>query len=238
MENYFNKTNKILLSICVCVFIISGMVFGVNYKVFATEHIIDSNINKINNVLNELYKKRDVLLESSNPYEYIEDDRIKPMYENLVSQGIDALPLIINKINNSTQNGLSEYIIAIAGEHIGKTELTEVGEDFKWATAKSWTESVTSHIKMVEEEYYNIINSNKSEESKISDIKSLGVYVVPYILESINENDTKLIEVVNQLSNGNEYVNTYEFSENNFNQWKNDNIKKYSDLTSFMDSLK
>ena len=57
---------------------------------------------------------------SSNPYEYIQNNK---NFNDLVNLGTDALPVIAEKIMNSNDDGLKEYILAIAAEKIAKIDL-------------------------------------------------------------------------------------------------------------------
>lgn len=236
MQTYFNKKNKLLVIILLCITVTCGILLNITYKASATERNIDSNLSKINKVLNDLYTNKDVLLESSNPYDYIDDSRIKPMYQDMVSQGVDSIPLLIEKINNSSENGLNEYILAIAAEEVGKTSLNELGQDFKWSNSKSWSKSIENHLSKVEENYYKILNSSDSKEVKATKIKKLGVYVIPYIMDSIKEDDTDLISVVDDLSDNSD--TKYNNSSANFKTWKNEKIKKYKGLKTVYTSVK
>lgn len=232
MTKYLNKRNKFLLSILLCITICYSILFGVNYETFAAKRSIDSNLTKIDKTLNQLYENRDVLLESSNPYDYVKDSRIKPMYNDLVNQGVDSIELIYEKINNSSEDGLNEYILAIVAEEIGKTSLKDLDGDFKWSTGKSWSKSIEKHLSNIEENCNNIMKSNDSTEVKAKNIKNLGVYAIPYILNSINKDDTELISLVNDLSMDS---NT---DSNDFNTWKNNKVKKFTNLKNFINSKK
>ena len=68
---------------------------------------------------------------SSNPYDYV---GISPAFERLVGRGEPALEAIASEIEASEENGLREYLLAIAGQRIlGGDEPNQA-----WATGKEW----------------------------------------------------------------------------------------------------
>jgi hypothetical protein len=70
---------------------------------------------------------------SSNPFTYA---KISPALDRLVARGEPALESIAEEIEDSPENGLREYLLAIAGQRIMGAEKT-VGT---WSTAKEWAQ--------------------------------------------------------------------------------------------------
>ena len=68
---------------------------------------------------------------SSNPFTYAE---ISPALDRLVARGEPALDSIAEEIEESPENGLREYLLAIAGQRIMGADKT-IGT---WSTAKEW----------------------------------------------------------------------------------------------------
>jgi hypothetical protein len=68
---------------------------------------------------------------SSNPYDYA---GVSPAFARLVGRGEPALEAIASEIEVSNENGLREYLLAIAGQRI----LGEEKPDGAWATGKEW----------------------------------------------------------------------------------------------------
>jgi len=68
---------------------------------------------------------------SSNPFTYAE---ISPALDRLVARGEPALESIAEEIEDSPENGLREYLMAIAGQRIMGAEKTPG----TWSTAKEW----------------------------------------------------------------------------------------------------
>jgi hypothetical protein len=69
---------------------------------------------------------------SSNPYDYV---GISPAFERLVARGAPALDAIAAEIQESDENGLREYLLAIAGQRIQG----DTGPSM-WSTGKQWAE--------------------------------------------------------------------------------------------------
>ncbi len=68
---------------------------------------------------------------SSNPFTYAE---ISPALDWLVARGEPALESIAEEIEGSPENGLREYLLAIAGQRIMGVAKT----DGAWSTPKEW----------------------------------------------------------------------------------------------------
>ena len=87
--------------------------------------------NGILNAINEL--ENSTLCTSSDPYDYIHGNR---PFERLVSYGMEALTVILNDLEASPQDGLREYLLALAAEKISGRDLR--AEGLEWATGKEW----------------------------------------------------------------------------------------------------
>jgi hypothetical protein len=68
---------------------------------------------------------------SSSPYDYVKDSED---FEYIISLGDKALNYMLDKFESTKDNGLKEYIMAIACSRI----LDEGPEDKDWATAQEW----------------------------------------------------------------------------------------------------
>lgn len=69
---------------------------------------------------------------SSNPYEYIEE--CKEEYNHILAHGNIALELMLERLSNSKEDGLKEYIMAIACSEI----LKEDSDIKNWSTGLEW----------------------------------------------------------------------------------------------------
>lgn len=96
---------------------------------------------------------------SSNPYDYVKDSRD---YEWIVKQGVEVLEYMLQKFEKSKENGLREYIMAIACSEI----LGDRPENKKWSSGREWYEN---YLKDKKQENINIKGSLVDVYSKALD---------------------------------------------------------------------
>ncbi|KNZ70207.1 hypothetical protein Tfer_1082 [Thermincola ferriacetica] len=128
---------------------------------------------------------------SSNPYDYIKNNE---GFNNLVAYGFDGLPELRNKIRNSPNNGLEEYLLAIAIEKITKLNLK--GENYGWTNAKEFSKAFDNHLKSIPNQVTNIVKSSDPDDIKIKNLIRLGTPAIPYIMDQIEAGD--LVQSANQ----------------------------------------
>jgi hypothetical protein len=92
------------------------------------EQTIDGKLNNITN------PKDNTVSLSSNPYDYIKGEDSNKDYKYIVLQGEKSLNYMLNQFGNSDNNGLKEYIMAIACSEI----LKENPASKKWASGREW----------------------------------------------------------------------------------------------------
>lgn len=74
---------------------------------------------------------------SSNPYDYIKDNKD---YEYIIAQGDRALQYLLQRFKETSENGLKEYIMAMACSEI----LGENQENKTWSSGREWYEHYIS----------------------------------------------------------------------------------------------
>ncbi|BCZ47888.1 hypothetical protein psyc5s11_39550 [Clostridium gelidum] len=109
--SYIAKTNK-----------------GEEKFLFFQRSIIDSKLDIICN--------NTKVTASSNPYDYTKDSQD---YKDIVNLGDNALKYMVTKFEKSKENGLREYVMAIACSEI----LKENTETKKWTTGREWYDNYT-----------------------------------------------------------------------------------------------
>jgi hypothetical protein len=92
---------------------------------------VRSDIAQVMSDIAAAEKTNPAIAMSSNPFTYAE---ISPALDRLVARGKPALESIAVEIEDSPENGLREYLLAIAGQRIMGAEKT-IGT---WSTAKEW----------------------------------------------------------------------------------------------------
>lgn len=79
-------------------------------------------------------------MESSNPYIYTKDSK---EYKDIVNLGDTALKYMLSRFETSEDNGLEEYVMALACSEI----LRENTKDKRWASGREWYDNYTKSIK-------------------------------------------------------------------------------------------
>lgn len=154
---------------------------------------IDSNIVNISEGIEEQISNNSLLAMSSNPYDYIENNEY---YDNIVKLGVDALPILQERLEHSPSNGLVEYIMAIAIEDISDCDLKE-NKEYKWSSPDEFSDNWSNFVKYAEEKIDTILNSNASEETKIKELEKYGKLSAHEVKEYIKENnDNKEIKTL------------------------------------------
>ncbi|HWQ43852.1 MAG TPA: hypothetical protein VN456_17745 [Desulfosporosinus sp.] len=67
-------------------------------------------------------------------------------YKSIVSLGSEALPILVDRIDRSKENGLKEYILSIATEEISKVNLKK--DRGEWSSAKGFTKVWKTHLRI------------------------------------------------------------------------------------------
>lgn len=122
-----------LTLICVTVLFIFS-VFGCSSKEkkastdLGFEQTIEEKLNKIVNPTDSKVSL------SSNPYDYIKGTDSNEDYKYIVSQGEKSLNYMLSKFKNSKEDGLKEYILAIACSEI----LKENPSSKNWSSGRGW----------------------------------------------------------------------------------------------------
>ena len=155
---------------------------------------IDQNFLAIQKDLSKMIIENPEMASSSNPYDYIKDNK---NFDNIVQLGDDALPIIAQKIKSSNDNGLNEYILAIAIERIAKVDLKKNGEG--WTTAKEFSQVWSKHLRNIPNSVEQIVTSNQSDNLKMENLINLGTPALPFIIDKVEQGNIELFPAVNIL---------------------------------------
>ena len=214
---------KLFISLTVAVTLCAVLVF--NIITTSAAYQLDSNINKIMESVEIAIKDNPALGFSSNPYDFIVYNKD---YKAIINQGSEVLPIIEEKINKSEKSGLKEYILAAAAEEISKVDLK--GDNYGWRDGKGWAGVWDKHLKNLTKNIDNIISSNDSTEIKIKKLTKLGTPAIPFIMDKIEQGNTELEPVLENLLSGNSKVSFDKNSTKDIKVWINSNKDKFSDL--------
>jgi hypothetical protein len=202
---------------------ILGTAFLLNTNAVAKQ--VDSNIDAIVDNIDKMRNEHAALASSSNPYDYIKDNSD---FNSLVEIGPDALPIIKQRVDKSSENGLKEYILAIAAERIAKVDLK--GDNFGWSTAKEWSDKWNNHLKNLPTNFKDIIKSDKKSETKNAEVIKLGIPALPFIIDEVEQGNTDLIPALQKLVEGNKKISFDTNSVKDYTEWAKSNKENVQDL--------
>lgn len=198
------------------VFIISS-----NIKVKASiEDQIHKNIMNIQQSISNTLSTKPSF--SSSPYTYIKDSKD---FENIVALGNPALPVLKKMLDESNNNGLIEYIYAIAIEKISKVDIRE---ETNWDNAKDFSQKYTTHLKKIPDQVDEISKEKISLDEKNEKLKKLGTPAIPYIADKIEDGDKDLFPALDYLIDNK--------SKNNLTEWQENYSEEYQLLKSFVEA--
>jgi len=123
---------------------------------------------------------------SSNPYDYIQNNQY---YNNILSLGIEALPIIVDELKDSDESGLKEFILSLAIEDISGIKLSTI--EGEWKDSDEFLDKYEMFMRNVEDNVNVIITSKEaSKNEKLERLKQYGIYAVPY-LKAVTDNQDK-----------------------------------------------
>lgn len=189
------KNKKIVLSgisiLLVMVCVISAVVFY--NPANAVEKQLDSESEQLKQDIQKLADTKSPVSLSSNPYDYIKDNE---SFQNIVKLGNEALPIIQAKIEASENDGLLEYMLAIAAEEISGAELhSALDGKYNYSSAKEWASEWDLFKEDAKKNIKNI-RKEKNQSTRDQKIKELGVVAIPYLVDEYNNGDTSLDGVI------------------------------------------
>lgn len=181
-----------------CLLVIVFAFFGIQKANASISAKVDQNMAGIVEYINQLAVTDPKAAMSSNPYTYIANN---PNYKNIVNLGYDALPVLTENMEKSNNNGLTEYILAIAVEEIAKVDLKKNRNE--WSTAKEFLQVWKLHLKNLPSNVNSVINSNQPEDLKVKELVLLGTPAIPFIMDKIEQGNTEIFPALEQLLSGN-----------------------------------
>jgi hypothetical protein len=225
MEREDCRMKKKLL-ILVLVALVCVTAFASISKVTASpSYQIDKNIEAIMDGVDKAVKEDPVRDLSSNPYDYIVNNE---NYLNIVNLGSASLVPIREKITNSNENGLKEYILAIAGEEIAKVNLR--GNSFLWSNGKEWAKEWDRHLGTMQDNIERITLSQNPKEDKVNALIKLGTPAIPFIMDKIENGDEELVPALDELLKGNSKVLFDKTTIKDNKEWVKNNKIFFEDL--------
>lgn len=139
------------------------------------------------------------------------------------------MPILVDRINQSKEDGLREYILAIATEEIAKVDLKK--DTNEWDSVKAFTKVWKTHLNQIPTNVNDIVASNESNEKKVQKLALLGTPAIPFIMDKIEQGNTELFPSLDQLLLNNSNSN-YNINQKNSDKldWVKNNKSQFNNL--------
>ena len=183
---------------------------------------IDQNMLSIMDDVSKLATQDPQAAMNSNPYSYIDNAN----YKSIIDLGSEALPILVDRIDQSKKNGLKEYILAIATEEISKVDLKK--DRWEWSTAKEFTKVWKTHLNKIPTNVNKIASSNEANNKKVQELVLLGTPAIPFIMEKIEQGNTELFPSLDQLLRGNPNFTMNQITDGS--EWVKKHKSQFNDL--------
>ncbi|NOU64995.1 hypothetical protein GC096_13240 [Paenibacillus sp. LMG 31461] len=218
------------LSLFTCSFLLVSFLMN-NKNVSAAEKQINESFAAISEQINKEISLQSNLSFSSNPYDYIKNNED---FENIVNLGNDALPYLDKKLSNSKQNGLQEYITAIAMERIAKVDLKE-NESSTWENGKGFAAKWNLHLTSIPSSVDAILTDKQSNsDDKVRKIIKLGTPAIPFIADQIERGDDSLFPALIALTKGDGNNAVADETISNKKEWVTAHKSQYKNLKDYV----
>ncbi len=126
-----------------------------------------------------------------------------PSLDQVVALGTPGLIEAISQIEDSSESGLREYLLAICVKRIAKADVTgPPGTDSYWNTGKEFPRVWRAHLGRIPSEVAQIAKSSEGSEEKNARLTALGIPAIPFILDEVEGGRTDLAPAAEALMEG------------------------------------
>lgn len=192
----------------------------------------------IDGVMSELAKPKadDPTLLSSNPF-YVAANT--PELDRIVALGTPAMNAALAKIEQSPDNGLSEYLLAICVKRISKAEMDNgPGRKSYWDTGKGFPKAWRAHLAQIPGAVRTIADSTASPEQKNADLLRLGTPAIPFVLDEIAAGHGDLSPAAETLMDGTVEMGGMSSRGIARAEWAKQNKARFAELRAMVDAAR
>lgn len=182
-------------------------------------------VNRIINGFNEEVSLEGAKMYSSNPYDYKESK----YYKQLVELGLEAVPLMSEKICSGEITGLNQYLVGLAIQDITETDIAEaVGEG--WGSGEQLAIVWKKFIQTAPERIEEILEEEESVDFKIKKLECYGVFGTAAV-KGLNEDlsDGVLAQSLNHDISSKDFEKLEQYADS-----KNVNVEQVNQCFNYM----
>lgn len=164
---------------------------------------------------------------SSSPFDYAANNA---SMDALVALGTPALIVASRQLAVATEDGLTEYLMAIAAEKIAKVDLNASGPSRPLETGKGWSAEWDAHLNAVPDDVAAIAQSDMTTKEKTASLVALGTPAIPFILDRVAKGDEELAPAATQLVQDTVEVQGIDMPSVVTKSWARDNVARFTEL--------
>lgn len=167
------KKKRIVIVLCVVV-AMGGAIMAAVWGGYENNEVKYSLAEEVDDVLSSFDEEASLegaKMYSSNPYDYKESK----YYKQLVRLGLDAVPILSEKLCKNEVTGLNQYLVGLAIQDITETDLAEATGD-TWISGEELAVVWKEFIKGAPDQIEQILNAEETVDVKIEKLQSYGVF--------------------------------------------------------------
>lgn len=163
----------------------------------STLNSINDNMNRLMSEIEKEMRADPKIAMLGSPIDFI---RNSSSYKNIINLGLNVVKPLYDKLYESHDAGLYEYILALAIEEITQEEFI-YNANYGWKNSLEFRLCYETKVNNSETNVEKIINNeNLSNEEKIAKFKEQGIFAVPFLIDEYNNINSKVSKEVIEIA--------------------------------------
>lgn len=167
--------------------------FGGSSVYATTLDDINTNMNSLMTEIETEMRTNPQVAMMGSPINIIKESQ---SYKNIVALGLQAVKPLYDKLYDSRDAGLYEYILSLAIEEISQEEFI-YNATYGWKNSLEFRMAYETKVNNVQTDVEMIINNEKlTDEEKTEKLKEEGIFAISTLIEEYNNTESKLSKKV------------------------------------------
>jgi len=182
------KSIFITVGIVIILLIVLTAIFASNKETYA-DNVVRENLKNFD--WSTQIEPDDIVFANS-PFAYIRNNE---NYEEIIKLGVAAIPELEKQLQSSDENGLNEYVIALAISEISGTDVSLItkGESYAWSNAKQFLAEWKAAKELVEIDIVMLLQNDSMANKELRErIQPYGVLAIPVIRNILTDDNVAL----------------------------------------------
>lgn len=167
--------------------------FGGSSVYAATLNDINTNMNSLMTEIETQMRTDPKVAMMASPIKIIKESQ---SYKNIVALGLQAIKPLYDKLYDSRDAGLYEYILSLAIEEITQEEFI-YNANYGWKNSLEFRMAYETKVNNVQTDVERIINNETlTDEEKTEKLKEEGIFAISTLIEEYNNTESKVSKKV------------------------------------------